>query len=168
VARPRKWRQVSQAPPARYFKPAGVPLHALEEVRLNIEEVDALRLKHIEGLNQKQCAEAMRVSRATLQRVLNLAHRKVAEALSLGKALAIEGGNSALAQQSFTCIGHGHEWSVPFQVLAPGRLPVCPQCQGTAVMRIDPPDHAVSRRARTRRREGHARASTSQSPGNNG
>lgn len=145
-----------------------MPLGALEEVHLKIEEVDALRLKHIEGLNQKQCAEAMHISRATLQRVLASAHRKVAEALSRGKALAIEGGNSALAQQPFTCIGHGHEWSVPFEVLAPGRLPVCPQCQGTAVMRVGPPDHAVSRRARTRRREGHARVSTPQSPGNNG
>jgi predicted DNA-binding protein (UPF0251 family) len=148
MARPKKWRQVSQTPPARYFKPTGVSLRALDVVRLNIEEVDALRLKHIEGLSQKQCAEAMHVSRATLQRVLNSAHRKVAEALSLGKALAIEGGNSALAQQPFKCIGDGHEWSVSFQVLTPGRLPACPECEGTAVMRIDPPP---SRRASTRR-----------------
>lgn len=168
VARPRKWRQVSQAPPASYFAPAGVPLGALEDVRLNIEEVDALRLKHLQGLNQQQCAEAMHVSRATFQRVLNSAHRKVAEALSLGKALAIGSGNSALAQQPLKCIGHGHEWSVPFEVLVPGRLPVCPQCQGAAVMRVGPPDHAISRRARTRRREGRARVPTAQSPSNNG
>jgi predicted DNA-binding protein (UPF0251 family) len=159
---------VSQAPPAIYFAPAGVPRAALKDVRLKVEEVAALRLKHLEGLNQRQCAEAMRVSRATLQRVLDSAHRKVAEALSLGKALAIEGGDSALAQQPLRCVGHGHEWSVPFEVLVPGRLPLCPQCQGAAVMRIDPPDHAISRRAGTRRLEGRARVRTSRSPRNNG
>jgi predicted DNA-binding protein (UPF0251 family) len=159
MARPKKWRRISQAPPARYFKPAGVSLRTLEAVPLDIEEVDALRLKHIEGLNQKQCAEAMHISRATLQRVLSSAHRKVAEALSMGKALAIGGGNSALAQQPFKCIGDGHEWSVPFEVLAPGRLPVCPECEGAAVMRIDPPpSRRASRRRRTARRAPRTRA----------
>jgi len=40
-------------PEVTYFKPAGIPLRALEEVRLSIEEVEAIRLKDMEGFEQE-------------------------------------------------------------------------------------------------------------------
>jgi predicted DNA-binding protein (UPF0251 family) len=164
MARPKKWRRVTLIPTVSYFKPAGVSVRGLEDVCLTVEEVEAMRLKHLEGLHQNQCADSMHVSRATFQRVLNSAYRKTADALSGGKALCIEGGDFGLARQPFRCAGDGHEWSVAFETLVAGGPPVCPRCGGSAVVRITPPSHAVSRRSRSRRQRRHTGADAPRQP----
>jgi predicted DNA-binding protein (UPF0251 family) len=93
MPRPPKCRRVAFLPNATYFKPAGIPLRALEEVRLSVEEAEAVRLKDMEGLEQEQGAEKMNVSRPTFQRVLASGRQKIADALLNGKAIRIEGGN---------------------------------------------------------------------------
>ncbi|PIP48120.1 MAG: hypothetical protein COX14_04415, partial [Chloroflexi bacterium CG23_combo_of_CG06-09_8_20_14_all_45_10] len=45
MSRPPKCRRVAFLPGVTYFKPAGIPLRALEEVRLSVEEAEAIRLK---------------------------------------------------------------------------------------------------------------------------
>ena len=79
-------------PGVTYFKPRAVPLAILEEVTLSVEELEALRLAHKEGLYQQEASARMGVSRATFGRVLNSAHQKVTLALVDGCALRIEGG----------------------------------------------------------------------------
>jgi predicted DNA-binding protein (UPF0251 family) len=69
-----------------------VPLRALEQVGLTVDELEAIRLADLEGLYQEAAAEQMNVSRQTFGRILEAAHRKVADALVNGKALSIEGG----------------------------------------------------------------------------
>jgi len=59
-----------------YFKLAGIPLRALEEVQLSVEEAEAIRLKDLEGLEQEEGAERMNISRPTFQRVLASARQK--------------------------------------------------------------------------------------------
>lgn len=86
-------KRVEEMPGVNYFKPRAVPLSALEEVILSVEELEALRLAHREGLYQQEAAERMEVSRATFGRVLDAAHRKVTKALVEGCALRIEGGS---------------------------------------------------------------------------
>ena len=98
-------------PGVTYFKPAGIPLRSLEEIRLSVEEAEALRLKDLEGLEQEQGAEKMNISRPTFQRVLALARKKMADALLNGKAIRIEGGNFEIAYRRFRCRS-GHEWEV--------------------------------------------------------
>ena len=93
MPRPRKDRYVQGEPTAEYFKPRGIPLSQLEEVRLTVEELEALRLADLEGLYQEAVSERMGVSRQTVQRMLNSARKKVATALTCGNALRIEGGN---------------------------------------------------------------------------
>jgi uncharacterized protein len=83
-------------PGVTYFKPAGIPLRVLEENCLSLEEVEALRLRDLEHLEQVECARKMNVSRPTFQRVLASARKKVADSLLGGKALRIEGGNYEL------------------------------------------------------------------------
>lgn len=61
----------------------------LEEVRLELAELEALRLADFESLYQEVAARQMGVSRQTFGNILNSAHRKVAEALLQGKALLI-------------------------------------------------------------------------------
>ena len=93
MSRPIKCRRVCFNPEIFYFKPAGIPLPALDQVELTVEELEALRLKDLEGLEQKEGAERMNISRPTFQRVLTSARRKTAEALLKGKAIRIGGGN---------------------------------------------------------------------------
>ncbi len=94
---------MGHVPMCSLFKPAGIPAYDLDEVVLRIEEVEALRLKDLVGLDQEACAEKMGVSRPTFQRILVEARRKVAEVLIEGKALRIEGGAYDLAQDHFRC-----------------------------------------------------------------
>jgi uncharacterized protein len=90
-------RRVSYMPSVTFFKPAGIPLRELEEVCLSVEELETIRLKDIEDLEQEQCAEKMNISRPTFVRILDDARKKIADALVKGKAIRIEGGHFEMA-----------------------------------------------------------------------
>jgi len=131
------FRRVNSLPPVTYFKPVGVPLTHLQEVRLSIEEAEAIRLKDIEGLEQEKCAEKMNVSRTTFSRMLDSARQKMADALLNGKAIRIEGGNYEMAVRHFRC-GNGHEWEVPFEVMISKPPELCPTCNTANIMALWP------------------------------
>jgi len=92
LPRPRKRKIVRGCPPVHTFKPAGVRSRELEISVLSHEEFEAVRLADREGLSQEEGAGKMGISRATFGRLLNSAHRIIADALVEGKALTIEGG----------------------------------------------------------------------------
>jgi predicted DNA-binding protein (UPF0251 family) len=92
MPRPCCLRHIGFAPNTVLFRPAGVPACALEQVRLTLDEVEALRLADLNGLYQEQAAEQMKISRPTFSRIVEEARRKVADALIHGKALRLEGG----------------------------------------------------------------------------
>jgi len=58
-------------------------------VELTTEEVEALRLKNIENLDQIDCAKQMKTSQSTVQRILSSAYKKITIALIEGKAIKI-------------------------------------------------------------------------------
>ena len=91
MARPSIPRHIGFIPGVLFFKPAGVRLRDIDIVSLGLEELEALRLKDAKGLDQQTCAEHMRVSRPPFQRILQGARRKVAIALTHGKAIRVEG-----------------------------------------------------------------------------
>ena len=66
-------------------------MRSLEVIELSREEVEALRLKNIKGLEQIECAKKMETSQSTFQRILTSANQKVSEALIQGKAIKITG-----------------------------------------------------------------------------
>jgi predicted DNA-binding protein (UPF0251 family) len=76
-------------PDVVYFKPQGVPMRELEVVELSLEEIEAFRLRHIEDKDQQEAAEKMKASTSTYQRILYSASKKIAEALTAGKAIKI-------------------------------------------------------------------------------
>jgi predicted DNA-binding protein (UPF0251 family) len=115
-----------------YFKPAGIPLRALDEVRLSVEEAEAIRLKDLIGLEQEEGAERMSISRPTFQRVLYSARQKMADALLSGKAIRIEGGSFEMASSRFKCL-NGHEWDVPFEVMMETPPKLCPTCNAPSI-----------------------------------
>jgi len=89
MARPIKPRRVLFDPNVVYFKPRALPLSMLEEVDLNVDELEALRLCDLKDLEQKEAAKKMKISQSTLQRILTSARKKVSEALVEGKAIKI-------------------------------------------------------------------------------
>ncbi len=97
MPRPHCCRRIQGEPAAPVFKPAGVPLRALESIAMTLDELEALRLADLEGLYQEEAAARMGVSRSTFSRIVAAAHRKVADALVHGKALTIAGGPVAWA-----------------------------------------------------------------------
>ena len=60
---------------------------------LSFEELEALRLVDLDGLDQGEAAALMGISRRTLWTDLKDARRKVALALTNGWAIRIEGGS---------------------------------------------------------------------------
>ncbi|MCR4426676.1 MAG: DUF134 domain-containing protein [Firmicutes bacterium] len=141
MPRPPKFRRVELLPQVTVFKPAGVPLRELVEEVLTVEELEAIRLKDMEGLEQEQCAERMQVSRPTFQRVLVAARQKVARALVEGRAIRVEGGNYRLAVRRFQCRACNYEFEVPFGTGQRGIEMVCPQCNAQQVHRVDQNGH---------------------------
>ena len=91
MARPMICRKVSCDVTAKYFKPQGIPMRDLEEIAMELDEIEAIRLADLEGLYQVDAAARMGVSRQTFGNIIARAHQKVASALLGGKALRIAG-----------------------------------------------------------------------------
>ena len=89
MTRPRICRRLRFRPKAHYFKPQGIPMFQLEEVSLSREELEAIKLKDFDGLEQTEAAEKMDTSQSTFQRILSSARKKVADAIIKGKALRV-------------------------------------------------------------------------------
>jgi predicted DNA-binding protein (UPF0251 family) len=105
MARHPKCRHVEFIPEIRAFKPAGIPRYCIEEVILRVEEIEAIRLKDLLGLEQEECAQKMQISRPTFQRILVEGRAKIADVLINGKGLRIEGGNYCLGERYCQCKG---------------------------------------------------------------
>ena len=135
MARPINCRRVSSMPQSDYFKPRGIPLSMLEEVVLTVDEFEAVRLADLQGLFQEQAAEKVNVSRQTFGRIIESAHKKVAEALVQGKALKIEGGEFEMASmRKFRCNDCEHSWELPYGT---GRPENCPSCKSDNIRRAE-------------------------------
>lgn len=96
MARPIIRRKINFWPKATYFKPAGIPLNTIQEIELLGDEIEAIRLKDLKGLEQIEVAKNMQVSRPTVVRILQSARRKIAEGLINGKAIKFEKGNNII------------------------------------------------------------------------
>jgi predicted DNA-binding protein (UPF0251 family) len=90
MPRPKKPRYCRRFGGFNLFKPAGIPLSQIEIVEVGLDELEALALCDFEGLHQEQAAQAMDVSRGTVQRLLQRGRQQVIDAIIHGKALAIQ------------------------------------------------------------------------------
>lgn len=64
----------------------------LKKVRLELSELEAMRLCDVDNLDQEAAGEQMGVSRGTVQRLLKGGRAKVLEALLYSQALLIDEG----------------------------------------------------------------------------
>ena len=90
--RPFKPRSVVNPPPASSFVPENAKESELLWIHLTLDEYEASRLIDEEGYSQEDAAKLMGVSRPTVTRILSKARTKLAQMLSNGAALIIEGG----------------------------------------------------------------------------
>ncbi len=137
MARRRCCGLVDDPPLCREFSPhlAG----SGEPVVLQLEELEAVRLKDLKGWEQATCASVMGLSRPTYQRILQSARSKIAMALVEGRAIIIQGGNYVMKNRVFECVACQHVWSE-----APcteggkhGYELACPQCGSMKKMKLE-------------------------------
>jgi len=128
MAKPKKSRKVKYPPMAVYFKPQGIPMFHLRQVTLSIDEYEAIRLVDYEQHDQEEAARMMAVSRPTCARIVQSAHKKIAEALTLAKAIRIEGGSYSLSANRYCCSECRHTWEADIERALMQNEALCPQC----------------------------------------
>jgi uncharacterized protein len=134
VGRPTHCRSIQDMPRITCFRPDGVPAGELQSIVLTIDELEAIRLADKEGLYQADAAMRMKVSRPTFGRILEAAHKKVAEAIVDGKKLCIQGGtfrslcDSTPTDRPNICECSECGFKLPHQKGEPCRESVCPHC----------------------------------------
>jgi predicted DNA-binding protein (UPF0251 family)/DNA-directed RNA polymerase subunit RPC12/RpoP len=135
MVRPQKHRRVAFNPEISYFKPRGIPMMQLEEVRLTVDEREAIRLSDLLGMSHEEAGRCMGVSRATFGRIIQKGRKIIADALINGKAINVEGGNYRIVNQSriFKCKNCNHKWH---EEKGTGRPRRCPKCKQNNLHRI--------------------------------
>lgn len=127
-------------PPVSQLKPVGIPLFAVDEIVITVEEMEAIRLADVEELDQGPASLRMGISRPTFHRILAKAHTKVAQALWQGRSLRVDGGTYRVrccdGNREFRCGTCGHQWVTPGGNRERGCKMRCPVCSVQAATRI--------------------------------
>jgi len=124
MPRPQKHRKVNEPPLFTEFKPMRVAMRYIDTVFMTIDEYEALRLADFEGMSHEEAAEEMEISRPTFTRLLDSAHKKLAQMLVQGKRLVIEGGNVSFRYHIVKCANCGHM----FRITPGQQIDQCPSC----------------------------------------
>jgi predicted DNA-binding protein (UPF0251 family) len=88
--RPKKPKKISFEAKHNHFSPLTQQHIITEEILLDKEELEAIRLKDFENLNQEECSRLMDISQPTFHRLLKQARKKVALMLIKGQSLKIK------------------------------------------------------------------------------
>ena len=103
MPRPVKCRKVCHFPNVLEFFPAD-DTEKKTPIILTVDEYETIRLLDKKGYSQEQCAASMQVARTTVQRIYEIARKKIADALIDGYPLKIEGGDFKICDgQSSNC-----------------------------------------------------------------
>lgn len=136
MVRPTKWRKIENIPDIPYFIPSETAATEGPKNVLKLEELEAIRLKDLERLEQDECAARMEVSRPTFQRILVSAREKIADSLINGKIIHIEGGNFTRNICPVECLDCGKGWRESYENLESihnGEY-TCPACGSARVI----------------------------------
>ncbi|MGL4307750.1 MAG: DUF134 domain-containing protein [Cetobacterium sp.] len=80
------------------FKPAGLSEGFIETVELSLDEFEAVRLCDYDEKNQIEAGEIMKISRGTVQRLLNSGRKKIMDCLLHEKKLLIKNSQEYLEE----------------------------------------------------------------------
>ncbi|BDZ66736.1 DUF134 domain-containing protein [Methanobacterium ferruginis] len=129
MARPRRFRRISQEPQIRCFKPERDDIDNLDSIEILIDEFEAIRLRDYHDIQQKRSAEIMGVSQPTFHRILNSARKKIADALINGNPLVIVGRGHLITYECKDC---GFEWQHPHK-----EYEKCPDCASSNIIQVE-------------------------------
>ena len=95
MPRPRKFRNIQPFNLSSYsFNPEsidnGEKIDGLQKIFINLEELEALRLRHYKKIKQVPASEEMGISQTTFSRIITSAYEKITKALIEGKAINIQ------------------------------------------------------------------------------
>lgn len=96
MPRPLKTRIIFSNPRTDYLQPRGILAHHREEIILNLDEYEAIRLADLEQHYQEAAARKMGISRQTFGKIVESGRRKIADAIVNAKALKIQGTMAAV------------------------------------------------------------------------
>jgi predicted DNA-binding protein (UPF0251 family) len=65
-------------------------MQKLEEVVILHDEIEALKLHDVDGLEQIEAAKSMGISQSTFARILDKVYKKLADGIINGKAIKID------------------------------------------------------------------------------
>ena len=91
--RQKKIRYIQKMPKTAQFSPRGNPGRP-DEVQLNIDHYEAIKLADHQGYSQSEGARAMGISRPTFGRILREARKILADALTNSKIIRIRTGDT--------------------------------------------------------------------------
>jgi len=110
----------------------GIPARLLDVVDLSVDEYEALRLADYEGLEHKDAAEKMGISRPTFTRLIDQARKKIASGIIEGKEISIGGGDFQFQQHSARCRSCGTILDYVHKI-----PPKCPECNDTQLENLN-------------------------------
>ncbi len=127
MPRPKKKRSVYLPPIYSAFKPVGNKRDEIQELTIELDEFEAIRLADYLGLEHNEAAEEMEISRSTFTRLIEKARRKVAQFLIEGRYLYIDGGDIHFRENVIQCVDCGNM----FKTSLNNRILSCPSCNST-------------------------------------
>ena len=127
MARPKKHRKIRCSPASYYFKPRGIPMADLQEVILEVDELEAIRLGDMLNYSHEEAASNMKISRATFGRIVNKARQKIAEGMINGNAIRISEDLPVQFKSKidYTCKSCGHK----IKPRRKNQVKNCPKCK---------------------------------------
>ncbi|MCD4828491.1 MAG: DUF134 domain-containing protein [Candidatus Cloacimonetes bacterium] len=114
MPRPKKERRIDCPPRWLRYKPVGVSTRLLQQIELNIDEYEAIRLSDHEGMDHMKASRNMGISRSTFTRLIEQAHKKIALFLLHGGELQIKGGVIRFRDNLYQCEDCGAFLRRPF------------------------------------------------------
>ncbi len=132
MSRTKKQKMVETPPVFKTFKPVGIKRSNLQHLALNLDEYEAIRLADYMGLDHKEAAEEMDISRPSFSRLIEHARNKLATFLIEGKALAIEGGNIHFRGNIYQCLQCDHMFNISIE----NSMNECPSCSSKTLVNL--------------------------------
>lgn len=107
MPRPNKPRYICKMPEYSVFGPKGVKMNKLNKIEMKIDELETIRLIDLLDYTQEEAAVQMNVARTTVQRIYNIARKKIAESIIEGSVILVEGGEVVLCDENCDdCMGN--------------------------------------------------------------
>ncbi|MEA1912953.1 MAG: DUF134 domain-containing protein [candidate division WOR-3 bacterium] len=123
MGRPHIEREIAHPPLWKHFSP-GIKSRR-GKVFLHLDEYEAIRLSDYLGYSHNKAALKMGISRPTFTRLIGSAHKKIGEAIALGKEIFIYGGNVHFRKDILQCRSCGK--NIPLEPGTPFPRE-CPEC----------------------------------------